>query len=332
MSRSVRGGALIATDAPDHVPVLVDRVVELALEAPDGPYVDATLGAGGHAFEVVRARLARHGSAHLIGIDRDPDALLIARARLEGLASTPGVTIDLVHARFDRIGEVIDGLGVASAAFVLADLGTSSMQLDRAERGFSYRRSGPIDMRMDTTQHLSASDVINDWSEHEIADVLSRFGEERFAGRIARAIVAARPLVDTDRLAEVVRDAIPAATRRTGPHPATRTFQALRIAVNEELDALDRFLPSALARLAPGGVLAVLAYHSLEDRAVKQAFAAAARTCVCPPDLPMCACGAVATVEHVVRRAEVATEVEIAANPRSASVRLRAVRRLEVGR
>jgi len=187
-------------------------------------------------------------------------------------------------------------------------------------------------MRMDPTQHLSASDVVNDWSEREIADVLTRFGEERFAGRIARAIVAARPLVDTDRLAEVVRDAIPAATRRTGPHPATRTFQALRIAVNEELDALDRFLPTALGRLAPGGLLAVLAYHSLEDRAVKQAFAAASRTCVCPPALPVCACGAVASVEHVVRRAEVASEDEVASNPRSASVRLRAVRRLGVGR
>jgi 16S rRNA (cytosine1402-N4)-methyltransferase len=312
-----------------HVPVLLDRVVELLADAPDGPFVDVTLGAGGHAAAVTAARLERHGSARLVGIDRDPDALTLAAERLEALASDPAVTVDLVHARSDRLAEVLDGLGIDRVAAVLADLGTSSMQLDRAERGFSYRQHGPVDMRMDPDDPISASDLVNDWSADDLADVLARLGEERFATRIARAIVTARPITSTTELAEVIRTAIPAATRRTGPHPATRTFQALRIAVNDELEVLERFLAGALGRLAPGGVLVVLSYHSLEDRAVKRAFADAARDCVCPPDLPICACGAHATVEPLVRRAEGASDAEREANPRSASVRLRAVRRLE---
>lgn len=321
---------LARSDADGHVPVLLDRVVELLADAPDGPFVDVTLGAGGHAAAVTTARAARHGSARLVGIDRDPDALALAGERLAEVAARPDVTVELVRSRSDRLAEVLDGLGIDRVAAVLADLGTSSMQLDRPERGFAHRHEGPIDMRMDPDDPIPASDLVNDWGVEDLTDVLARLGEERFAGRIARAIVAARPITTTSELAEVVRAAIPAATRRTGGHPAARTFQALRIAVNEELEVLDRFLDVAIDRLAPGGVLVVLAYHSLEDRAVKRAFAEAARSCVCPPDLPVCACGAHASVEHLVRRAEGASDAERAANPRSTSVRLRAVRRLEV--
>ncbi|MEY3020652.1 MAG: hypothetical protein RLZZ272_1636 [Actinomycetota bacterium] len=321
---------LARSDAGGHVPVLLDRVVELLAEAPDGPVVDVTLGAGGHAAAVTAARAARHGSARLVGMDRDPEALELASRRLAELAARPDITVDLVRSRSDRLGEVLDGLGIDHVAAILADLGTSSMQLDRPERGFAHRHEGPIDMRMDPDDPIPASDLVNDWDVEELTAVLARLGEERFAGRVARAIVAARPITTTSELAEVVRAAIPAATRRSGGHPAARTFQALRIAVNDELAVLERFLDVAIARLAPGGVLVVLAYHSLEDRVVKRAFAEAARGCVCPADLPVCACGAHAVVELLVRRAEGVSDAERERNPRSASVRLRAVRRLEV--
>jgi 16S rRNA (cytosine1402-N4)-methyltransferase len=202
------------------------------------------------------------------------------------------------------------------------------MHVDRPERGFSYRQDGPLDMRMDPTQQLTAADLVNDLDRGELARLLRRHGDERFADRIAARIVDARPLDSTVELAEVVRSAIPAAARRTGGHPATRTFQALRIAVNAELEALEAVLPTAIARLAPGGVCVALAYHSLEDRLVKRAFADAARGCICPPGLPVCACGRVPLVEHLVRRPERPDEAETLANPRATAARLRAVRRL----
>jgi 16S rRNA (cytosine1402-N4)-methyltransferase len=211
---------------------------------------------------------------------------------------------------------------------VFLDLGISSMHVDRAERGFSYRQPGPLDMRMDPSSTTTAADLVNDLEVRELARILRRYGDERFADRIARAIVAARPLTSTTELAEVVRDAIPQAARRTGGHPATRTFQALRIAVNAELEALEAILPTAIERLAPGGVFAVLSYHSLEDRLVKRAFADAATGCICPPGLPVCACGHTPAVEHVVRRPERPDEDELATNPRASAARLRAVRRL----
>jgi 16S rRNA (cytosine1402-N4)-methyltransferase len=306
-----------------HVPVMLDRVVELLATAPPGVVVDATVGSGGHAAAVQTVRARRHATATLVGIDRDPDALALAERRLR---DAPG-DVHLVHARFDRLDAVLDDLGVDAIAGALLDLGVSSLHLDRPERGFSYRHEGPLDMRMDPTAGPTAADLVNRADRDELARIIGRYGEERFAGRIAAAVVRARPVTTTRQLAEVVRDAIPAATRRTGGHPATRTFQALRVAVNHELEALEAVLPRALARLASGGVCVAIAYHSLEDRLVKQAFAAAATGCVCPPDLPVCACGNTPDVDLVTRRPERPSPEEVAANPRARSARLRAVRK-----
>jgi len=310
-----------------HVPVLVDTVTEL-LERPDGVVVDVTLGAGGHAAAVVARRLQLWGRADLLGIDRDESALALARERLQQEMDDPRVRIRLVHARADELARVLDDEGIGSVAGVLMDLGVSSMHLDRAERGFSYRQDGPLDMRMDPSRGSTAGDLVNGLEAKALADVIRRYGEERFAHRIADAIVAARPITGTVRLAEIVRDAIPAATRRTGGHPATRTFQALRIAVNEELRSLESTLPVAIDRLAEDGVLVVMSYHSLEDRIVKRALAEAATGCVCPPRIAVCACGRTPRVAHVIRRPLGPDEDELRANPRSGSVRLRAVRRL----
>jgi 16S rRNA (cytosine1402-N4)-methyltransferase len=312
-----------------HVPVLRDAVTEL-LERPDGVVVDVTLGAGGHTAAIAARRLQLWGSADMLGIDRDESALALARERLERDLADPRVRIRLVHARADELARVLDDEGIDRVAGVLMDLGVSSMHLDRAERGFSYRNDGPLDMRMDVTQPRTADDLVNGLDARQLADVIRRYGEERFAHRIADAIVAARPIHGTARLAEIVRDAIPAATRRTGGHPATRTFQALRIAVNDELASLESTIPVAIDRLAEDGVLVIMSYHSLEDRIVKRAFADAATGCICPPRLAVCACGRSPRVAHVVRRPIVADAAELAVNPRAGSVRLRAVRRLAV--
>lgn len=313
-----------------HVPVLLDRCVELLTDAPDGVYLDGTLGAAGHASAVLRARAERYGSAQLIGIDRDPAAHDLAGPVLDELGDdVDGVTYELYAARFDALGEVLDAAGVDTVAAILLDLGISSMHVDEAARGFSYRQEGPLDMRMGPDAPRTAADVVNGYDQGELARVLRVLGEERFAGRIARAVVAARPIETTTELAAIVRDAIPAATRRTGGHPATRTFQALRIEVNGELEALERALPIAIERLGPDGVIVVLAYHSLEDRIVKRAFTDAARGCVCPPDLPVCACGRVPLVDLLVRRPERASDEEVAKNSRASAVRLRAARRTD---
>lgn len=317
-----------AAPAP-HVPVLLDAVTDL-LERPDGVVVDVTLGAGGHAAAIVARRLQLWGRADLLGIDRDESALELARERLADAIEDPRVRIRTVHARADELARVLDDAGVDRVAGVLMDLGVSSMHLDRPDRGFSYRQDGPLDMRMDTSQGRTADDLVNGLDVQQLADVIRRYGEERFAHRIADAIAEARPIEGTARLAEIVRDAIPAATRRTGGHPATRTFQALRIAVNEELVSLESTLPIAIDRLAEDGVLVVMSYHSLEDRIVKRAFADAATGCVCPPRIAVCTCGRTPRVEHVVRRPLGPTDAERAVNPRAGSVRLRAVRRLAV--
>jgi 16S rRNA (cytosine1402-N4)-methyltransferase len=311
---------------PPHLPVMLDRVVELLVDAPEGVVVDATLGAGGHAAAVGAARVARYGQAHVVGIDRDPDALALARTRLAGV---DGLEVQTAQHRFDALPEVLDELGVDRVAGVLLDLGISSMHVDRAERGFSYRQAGPLDMRMGPDAPRTAAELIAETPEADLARIIGRYGDERFARRIARALKHADPAPTTTvELAELVRDAIPAAARRTGGHPATRTFQALRIAVNGELEALEDVLPTAIERLAPGGVMVALAYHSLEDRLVKRAFTDAATGCICPPDLPVCACGRVPVVEHLVRRPERPGDDEVAANPRASAARLRAVRRL----
>jgi 16S rRNA (cytosine1402-N4)-methyltransferase len=319
----------VETSAAPHVPVLRDEVVAL-LERPDGVVVDLTLGAGGHTAAIVARRLQLWGSADVLGVDRDESALTLARTRLASELADPRVRLRFVHARADELVRILDSAGIDLVAGVLLDLGVSSMHLDRAERGFSYRQDGPLDMRMDRSQGPTAADLVNELDVEGLADVIRRFGEERFARRVAAAIVASRPHDSTARLAGIVRDAIPAATRRTGGHPATRTFQALRIAVNGELASLEATLPVAIDRLAEDGVLVVLSYHSLEDRIVKRALADAATGCVCPPRLPVCACGQTPKVAHVVRRPVGPSEQELEANPRSSSVRLRAVRRSAV--
>ncbi len=319
---------LMAPSAP-HEPVLADQVTRLLVEAPPGAIVDATVGAGGHAGRVLDARHARYGDAELIGIDRDTNALDLAAQQLG--PQTPHRRYDLVHARFDQLGQVLDDLGQPLVSGIVFDLGVSSMQLDQAHRGFSYRDDAPIDMRMDTTVGVDAHELVNHTDVAEIAQILREYGEERFAHRIAAAIVDARPIESTVHLAQIVRDAVPAAARRTGGHPATRTFQALRIAVNEELTQLAAVLPVAVERLAPGGVLVVIAYHSLEDRIVKRTFVDLARDCVCPPRMPVCACGARPQVEPLTRRPIMPDANEIDANPRARSARLRAVRRLAGG-
>jgi 16S rRNA (cytosine1402-N4)-methyltransferase len=305
-----------------HRPVMVDEVVAAFAPVPPGLLADGTVGGGGHAAAVLGA----HPGLELLGVDRDPSALDAARGRLASF----GARVRLVRARFDAIPELA---GAATVTAVLLDLGVSSPQLDRPERGFSYRQPGPLDMRMDPASPLTAAEVVNSYPAEQLAGLFRDNGEARYARRIAAALVAARPFHDTVELAEAVRVAIPAAARRHGGHPARRVFQALRIEVNGELDVLATTLPALLDLLAPGGRLAVIAYHSGEDRLVKAAFAdAASGGCTCPPGLP-CVCGATPTHRLVVRGARRPSAAEVADNPRAESARLRVTERLgPVGR
>jgi 16S rRNA (cytosine1402-N4)-methyltransferase len=304
---------------------MLDRIVELlgpALAGPGSVLVDCTLGLGGHA----QALLAAAPGARLVGLDRDPQALAAAGNRLSEYRQR----IELVPAVYDELPEVLEDLGITSVSSVLLDLGVSSLQLDEVQRGFSYARDAPLDMRMDQTVGVTAADIVNGYSPGDLARVLRDYGEERFTRRIVSAIMTARakaPLSGTAELAELVRNAVPAATRRTGGHPAKRTFQALRIEVNRELDALERVLPAALDALAPGGRIAVLAYHSLEDRLVKRAFAARANPDV-PPDLPVIPESAMPTLRLLTRGAERPSDPEVEVNPRAASARLRAAEQI----
>jgi 16S rRNA (cytosine1402-N4)-methyltransferase len=318
-------GAHLPQQQYRHVPVLLGRVLELlapALTAPGAVVVDATLGMGGHA----EALLVAHPQARLIGIDRDTDALALATARLAPF----GTRITLVHAVYDQLPVVLAELGLSEVDGILFDLGVSSLQLDETERGFSYAHDAPLDMRMDRTTGRTAADVVNTYSAAEIADVLRVYGEERFASRIANSIVQERsrqPLVSASRLAELVRDSIPAATRRTGGHPAKRTFQALRIEVNGELAALERAVPAAVSAVRVGGRVVVLSYQSLEDRLVKQVFAAGAAS-TSPSELPVELPDHAPRLRLLTRGADQASAAEVAANPRAASVRLRAIERI----
>ncbi|MBD8869211.1 16S rRNA (cytosine(1402)-N(4))-methyltransferase RsmH [Nocardioides donggukensis] len=312
---------------PRHVPVLLDRVVALlapALDHPGSVLVDATLGLGGHSEAVLEAC----PQARLVGVDRDPQALELAGDRLSAYADRT----TLVHAVYDRIPDVLEELGLPRVDGVLFDLGVSSMQLDVRERGFAYAQDAPLDMRMGD-EGPTAADVLNSYPVEDLARILREYGEEKFAGRIARRIVAAResePFATSARLVELLYDAIPAPARRTGGHPAKRTFQALRIEVNDEMQVLRRAIPAALEAVAVGGRVVVESYHSLEDRIVKQAFAAATRTDV-PPDLPFVPDQAQPLFRAVTRGAEKAGPPEVTDNPRAASVRLRAVERTRQG-
>jgi 16S rRNA (cytosine1402-N4)-methyltransferase len=331
-----RGGVAVADADFGHVPVLADRCVELLTPAltrhhPDGSdavVVDATIGAGGHAERL----LSELPGLRLIGLDRDPGALDIARRRLQRF----GERVTLVPTRYDGLATALTETGYAaedSIDGILFDLGVSSMQLDQIERGFSYAQDAPLDMRMDPESPLTAADILNTYDQAALADILHRYGEERFARRIASHIVRQRsraPFSSTAELVALLYQAIPAPARRTGGHPAKRTFQALRIAVNDELDTLRRVLPAALAALTVGGRIVVLAYQSLEDRIVKRAFAdaVASRT---PAGLPVELPGHQPRFRSLTRGAERADAAEIERNPRSAPVRLRSVERVRKG-
>lgn len=319
-----------------HEPVMLDRVVELLAVRAPGPavLVDATIGAAGHAAALLAASSPH---VHLVGFDRDPDALELAGRRLVAY----GERVHLVHAPFDELAAHVAPViaAVGPLLGVLYDLGVSSMQLDRPERGFSFRADAPLDMRMDPTAGPTAADLVNRTDVDELTRILRTYGEERHARRIARAIERRRPLRTTGDLVAAVTAAVPLARGREAIHPATRTFQALRIAVNGELDRFSASLPQALELAAPaspdpagrGGRIAVLSYHSLEDRIAKRTFAEAAAGCICPPDLPVCACGRAPLVRLLTRGAERPSATEVARNPRARAAKLRAVEKLPQG-
>ncbi len=292
-----------------HEPVMTREIVQLFEPIDAGVLVDATYGGGGHS----RALQTAHPRLQIVAIDRDADA---------------SVADGIIRRRFSELGNVLDELHIEAIRGALFDLGVSGHQLDTAARGFSYRLPGPLDMRMGPDASVSAAEIVNEWPEERLRDIIVRYGEERFAERVARAIVDRRPIDDTVSLAEVVRAAIPAAARRTGGHPAKRTFQAIRMAVNDELSEIEQGLAAALDRLSAGGRCVVVSYHSLEDRIVKRAFAERARGCTCPPELPECRCGRVATFRLVTRKPLRPTPDEVERNPRSRSARLRCAERL----
>ena len=311
-------------ETADHVPVLAEEVRELLAVRPGETVIDGTFGAGGHA-ETLAADLA--GEGRFIAVDRDATV----QPYFERFQRRAGVRARFLRGDFAVVlGQLADNDVRADA--ILLDLGVSSMQIDRPERGFSYAADAPLDMRMDVSAPRTAQDVVNESSERELADIFRRYGEERFSRQIARAIVrrrAEQPFERTTDLVEVVRGAIPAPRRFGDGHPAKRVFQALRIVVNQELESLEQALPTALRLLTPGGRLAVVSFHSLEDRIVKRFFAAQARGCTCPPDLPVCVCGKEPTLRLVTRKAVRPAPAETAANPRAASARLRVAMKAE---
>ena len=310
---------VLQPSATDHVPVLANEVRESLGVQPGETVVDATFGAGGHAT-LLAGEL--HGRGKVIAIDRDPTA----RTYFERFEKRAGVQARLLRGDFGVVLPQLAENGVQADA-ILLDLGVSSMQLDRPERGFSYSVDAPLDMRMDTSQDLTAADVVNEWPERELVTIFRRYGEERYSKQIARAIVRLRkehPFERTGELVDAIKSAIPAPARFGDGHPAKRVFQALRIAVNDELGSLEAALPAALAMLRPGGRLAVISFHSLEDRIVKQFLREKERGCTCPPDFPVCVCGNEPELRAIERRPVKPSAAEVAANPRSSSARLRA--------
>ncbi len=302
-----------------HKPVLLQECLDALQIKPDGVYVDGTLGRAGHSSEIVR-RLTAGG--RLIALDRDETALTAARERLGEHMDR----VTLVHSNFSRLDEVLRELGVEAADGMLFDLGVSSPQLDDAQRGFSYKQDAPLDMRMDASAPLTARELVNTASYEELRRILFEYGEERYAPQIAKTICAAResrPIETTLELAELIRGAMPAKALREKQHPAKRSFQALRIAVNDELGELGPMLDAAQAHLKPGGRLAVITFHSLEDRIVKQKFKEFATGCTCPPEFPVCVCGKTPKMRLVTRKPIVSDETELSENPRARSAKLR---------
>ena len=302
---------------------MLDECLEALAIKPDGIYLDGTLGRAGHSLEIVK----RLTTGRLIGIDRDETAIAAAQERLADYADR----VTLVHSNFDRVGEILDELGIDGADGMLFDLGVSSPQLDDAERGFSYRHDAPLDMRMDRTAALSARQVVNEWSYEELRRILFAYGEERYAPVIAKHIVQKReeaPIETTLQLAEIIKAAMPPSALREKQHPAKRSFQAIRIAVNGELDALPPMLEAAADKLHTGGRLAVISFHSLEDRVIKQTMQALATGCTCPPNFPVCVCGKKPKMKLISRKPIVSGEAELAYNPRARSAKLRVAEKL----
>ena len=306
-----------------HVSVLLADSIDALNIRPEGIYVDGTLGGGGHSYEIA----GRLTTGHLVGIDRDETALAAAGKRL----ATFGDRVTLVHSNFCEMASVIRSLGYSGVDGVLLDLGVSSPQLDEGSRGFSYMADAPLDMRMDRGDALTACQVVNEWSYEELKRILYDYGEERYAPQIAGAICRRReqgPIATTLELVDIIRGSLPPAALREKQHPAKRTFQAIRIAVNDELGAVSKAMEAAIPMLNPGGRLAVITFHSLEDRIVKSSMAEAARGCTCPPSFPVCVCGKTPKVKLVSRKPILPGAEELADNPRARSAKLRVCEKL----
>jgi 16S rRNA (cytosine1402-N4)-methyltransferase len=306
-----------------HYPVMLGECIEALNIKPDGIYIDGTLGNAGHSFEIAK----RLDTGRLIGIDRDERAILRAKKKLEPFSGR----VTTVHGNFRDLGSVLDGLGIRFADGMLFDLGVSSPQLDETSRGFSYMSDAPLDMRMDESETFTAREIVNTWPEEKIKRILFEFGEERYAPRIAAAIAAQRKngaIETTLQLTEIIKSAMPGPALREKQHPAKRSFQALRIAVNDELGAISEMMGTAMDRLEKGGRLAVISFHSLEDRIVKNAIAGRENGCTCPRDFPVCVCGFKQTVRSIGRKPITPGEKELEENPRSRSAKLRVAEKL----
>lgn len=311
------------SDGAQHRPVLYKEIIQALQPAAGGFYIDGTLGAGGHAWGILSAG---DPDSRLLGMDVDPQALALARERLAPF----GGRVRIVQSSYDRLSEELATLGSPEVNGIMLDLGVSSMQLDTPERGFSFKQDAPLDMRFNPKDPVRASDLVNQMSEAELRNLLYRYGEEERAARIARAIVRERPLETTGELADLILRTVgrERGARGKGMHPATRTFQALRIAVNRELENLERVLPQAVSALTPGGRLAVISFHSLEDRIVKQYFRRESRDCLCPSRQPVCTCGHTASLIEITRSPIKPGDDEVSRNPRARSARLRIAERI----
>jgi 16S rRNA (cytosine1402-N4)-methyltransferase len=304
-----------------HTPVLLQEVMDLLGCSPGNVVVDCTVGGGGHAYEILKRILP---GGYLIGIDRDPNALNAAEKRLEEFANH----FTLVHSNYINMERILEDLGIKEVDGILMDLGVSSHQLDEKERGFSYMQDASLDMRMDPTQAFSAYNVVNEYSQNELRRIIRNYGEERWADRIAGFIVDNRPVETTGQLVDIIKRAIPAGARRSGPHPAKRTFQAIRIEVNQELSQLGESIEKAVKMLRPGGRLCIITFHSLEDRIVKRAFRDLSNPCICPTGAPICTCGRKPEVKIITGRPVTPSAAELSINPRSRSAKARACERI----